>query len=64
MSDQLTVDKLIKFLEKVRKNHGGDTQVCHVEFGGITKSYGVKVMKIMDDLDENETIPIVLIDNR
>ena len=52
--EQLTIDKLIEFLEKVRKEHGGHVKVCHVEFGGLTESYNV-------DIDESDKTPIVVI---
>lgn len=60
MEKQLTVDELIKFLEKIRKNHGNDVPVYHVEFGQITKSSTVRATYV--DAEDGEPVVSVVID--
>lgn len=60
MENQLTVDKLIEFLEKVRKNHGGNVPVYHVECGAYTKSERVSLRYIDEDKDGNPIVSLVI----
>ena len=60
METQLTVSELIKFLEKVRKNHGDDVLVYHVECGQITKSCTVRATYIEDDDDGRPTVGVLI----
>lgn len=60
MDKQLTVGELIKFLEKIRKNHGDDVLVYHVECGQITKSCSVRATYVEDDNDGNPNVSVVI----
>lgn len=60
MDKQLTVGELIKFLEKIRKNHGDDVLVYHVECGQITKSYTVRAEHIEDDDDGSLSVGVLI----
>ena len=59
--EQLTINKLIEFLEKARKEHGGDVPVYSVgEYGDLEGSYSVDIAYVTEGSDKKK-VTIVLI---
>lgn len=59
MDKQLTIGKLIEFLEKIRKNHGDDVLVYHVDFEEIIKLSNVRATYV-EDKDGEPVVGVVI----